>query len=473
MHPLTTGAVEESRPSLWRDVRAALRGTQQDYTEGSLNRAILLLAIPMVLEMAMESLFAVVDVFFVAGLGADAVAAVGLTESLLTLVYALAIGLSTGTTALVARRTGEKDGDGAAVAAVQSILAGAVMAVVIGGAGALLAPTLLRLMGAEPTVVAVGTGYTIWSLGSSITVFQLFLINAIFRGAGDAAAAMRVLWLANGIDIVLEPFLIYGWGGFPALGVTGAAVTTVIGRGAGVVYQLVLLRRGTAHIAIRREHLRFDWPVMRNLLGVSLPGMLQYFIAVASWIGLVRIIALFGSQALAGYTIAIRIVIFSILPSWGLSNAAATLVGQNLGANKPDRAELSAWRTGFYNMVFLGVLGMVFIVFPEPLVRIFTADAAVVHTAKQCLRLVSYGYLLYAYGMVIVQALNGAGDTWTPTIINLFCYWLWEIPLGYALAIWAGMGTDGVFLSITIAECTMAAVAIAVFRRGRWKQTVV
>jgi putative MATE family efflux protein len=284
---------------------------------------------------------------------------------------------------------------------------------------------------------------------------------------------MRVLWLANGIDIVLEPFLIYGWGGFPALGVTGAAVTTVIGRGAGVVYQLVLLRRGTAHIAIRREHLRFDWPVMRNLLGVSLPGMLQYFIAVASWIGLVRIIALFGSQALAGYTIAIRIVIFSILPSWGLSNAAATLVGQNLGANKPDRAELSAWCTGFYNMVFLGVLGMVFIVFPEPLVRIFTADAAVVHTAKQCLRLVSYGYLLYAYGMVIVQALNGAGDTWTPTIINLFCYWLWEIPLGYALAIWAGMGTDGVFLSITIAECTMAAVAIAVFRRGRWKQTVV
>jgi putative MATE family efflux protein len=454
---------------LWADVRAALRGTQQDYTEGNLNRAILLLAIPMVLEMAMESLFAVVDVFFVARLGADAVAAVGLTESLLTLVYAIAIGLGTGTTALVARRTGEKDANGAAVAAVQSILAGVVASVVIGVFGALLAPSLLRLMGATPSVVSVGWAYAAWSLGSSITVFQLFLINAIFRGAGDAAAAMRVLWLANGIDIVLEPFLIYGWGGFPALGVTGAAVTTVIGRGAGVVYQLILLRRGTGHIRIGWEHLRFEPKVMADLLRISLPGMLQYFIAVASWIGLVRIISVFGSQALAGYTIAIRIVVFSILPSWGLSNAAATLVGQNLGAKKPERAERSAWLTGVYNTVFLGLLGCVFVAFPEPLLRIFTWDAAVIETGKQCLRLIAYGYLLYGFGMVMVQALNGAGDTWTPTIINLFCYWLWEIPLGYLLAITAGMGPDGVFLAITIAECTMAVVAVLVFRRGKWK----
>jgi putative MATE family efflux protein len=469
MSSQSISASAESPAGWLADVRAALRGAQQDYTSGSLNRAIFLLAIPMVLEMAMESLFAVADVFFVAGLGADAVAAVGLTESLLTMVYAIAMGLSMGTTALVARRTGEKNAGGAALAATQSILAGAAMALVIGVAGAAFAPVLLRLMGASDAVAKIGSSYTAWALGSSVTVFQLFLINAIFRGAGDAAAAMRVLWLANGINIILDPCLIYGIGPLPELGVTGAAVATTIGRSTGVAYQLILLKRGSGHIRLSRRFLRLDRTVMSSLLRISLPGMLQFFIAVASWIGLVRIIALFGSSALAGYTIAIRIVIFSVLPAWGLANAAATLVGQNLGAGKPERAERSAWLTGFYNMIFLGILGLLFLLFARPLVSIFTAETAVVETGKRCLEVVSYGYLFYAYGMVMVQAINGAGDTWTPTLINFFCYWVWEIPLGYLLALPFGLGPDGVFLSITIAECTLAIVAVIVFRRGRWK----
>ena len=470
MSSQTFSAPTESPAGWLHDVRAALRGAQQDYTTGSLNRAIFLLAIPMMLEMAMESLFAVGDVYFVAGLGADAVATVGLTESLLTMVYAVAMGLSMGTTALVARRTGEKDGDAAALAATQAIVAGGVMALVTGAVGAVFASDFLRLMGASEAVIRTGASYTAWTLGSSITVFQLFLINAIFRGAGDAAAAMRVLWLANGLNLVLDPCLIYGIGPFPELGVTGAAVSTTIGRGVGVGYQLLLLKRGSGHIRLSRKSLRLDRAVMASLLRVSLPGMLQFFIAVASWIGLVRIIALFGSTALAGYTIAIRIVIFSILPAWGLSNAAATLVGQNLGAGQPARAERSAWLTGLYNMIFLGVLGLVFLLFAGRLVSLFTTDAAVVATGRRCLELVSYGYLLYAYGLVMVQAINGAGDTWTPTVINLFCYWLLEIPLGYALALPAGLGPNGVFLSITIAECVLAVIAMLVFRRGRWKQ---
>jgi putative MATE family efflux protein len=455
---------------LWADLREGILGTQQDFTEGSLGRAIILLAIPMVLEMSMESLFAVVDVFYVSQLGADAVATVGITESLLTLIYAVALGLCMATTAMVARRMGEKQPDEAAIAAVQAILVGFVVSLPIAVAGVLFAPTLFGLMGASDSIVETGTDYAIWMLGGNATIMLLFLNNAIFRGAGDAVIAMRALWLANLISIVLDPFFIFGWGPFPQMGVTGAAVGTNIGRGLGVCYQLCSLMKARGRLRVQQHHCVLNVAVMLRLLRVSLGGIFQFLIATASWLGLVRIIAMFGSAALAGYTIALRIIIFSILPSWGLSNAAATLVGQNLGAGKPERAERSVWLTGFSNMLFLGCIAVVFIVFPEPLIRLFTRDAAVVPVGVDCLRYVSYGYLFYAYGMVIVQAFNGAGDTDTPTIINLFCYWLFQIPLAYILAIRWGLGTRGVFLAITIAESLIAVVGILVFRQGRWKQ---
>ncbi len=452
----------------WAAVREAIRGSEQDYTEGSLGRAIMLLAIPMVLELGMESVFAVVDVFYVARLGAEAVAAVGLTEAILTVVYSVATGLSMAATAMVARRIGEKDPQAAAVAAVQAIWLGVAMAALT-GLTAFFAPRWLGLMGGSATLVAGGWGYTAVMLGTSVSIYLLFLINAIFRGAGDAAIAMRSLWLANLINIVLDPCFIFGLGPFPKWGVTGAAVATAIGRGTGVVYQLSVLARGRGRIRIRRDQLRLDPKVLLRLLRVSLTGMLQFLIGTASWLGLVRIVALFGSAALAGYTIAVRIIVFAILPSWGMSNAAATLVGQNLGAGKPERAERSAWATGFYNMLLLAAVGVVFVAFAEPLVRLFATEAAVVAAGVQCLRLVSYGYPFYAYGMVLAQAFNGAGDTVTPTVINFFCYWLFEIPLAWALAILWGLGPTGVFLAIAVSESLLAVVAVLVFRRGRWK----
>jgi putative MATE family efflux protein len=456
--------------ALWKDLREAVRGSEQEFTEGSLSRAIILLAIPMVLEMVMESVFAVVDVFFVAKLGADAVATVGLTESVITLVYAVAIGLSMGTTALVARRIGEKDRPGAVVAAVQAIAVGIIMSLPITAAGIIFAPKILALMGASQNIITTGAGYTTVMLAGNATIMLLFLINAIFRGAGDAAIAMRVLWIANAFNIVLDPCLILGLGPFPELGVTGAAVATNIGRGLGVLYQLHVLFRGRGRVQLNRAGLKFSPAVMLHLLRVSLGGVFQILIATASWVGLTRIMAIFGSAALAGYTIAIRIIVFSILPSWGLSNAAATLVGQNLGAKKPERAEKSVWLTGFSNMLFLIGVGLVFILFAEPLVAIFTNDPNVVPYAVACLRVVSYGYLFYAYGMVIVQAFNGAGDTYTPTLINLGCYWLVQIPLAYMLAMPLQIGANGVFVAITIAESLLAVVGILVFRRGKWKE---
>jgi putative MATE family efflux protein len=447
-----------------------LRGSEQEFTEGSLRRAIVLLAIPMVLEMVLESVFAVVDVFFVAKLGADAVAAVGLTESVITLVYAIAIGLSMGTTAMVARRIGEKDRHGATVAAVQAIAVGAVLSVPIAVLGVLFAPKILALMGASENVIQIGAGYTLVILGGNVTIMLIFLINAVFRGAGDAAIAMRVLWLGNAFNIVLDPCLIFGLGPFPQLGVTGAAVATVIGRGIGVLYQFYILFRGQGRIRIERPALKLDPRVMLNLLRVSLGGMFQILIATASWIGLTRIVSVFGSAALAGYTIALRIIVFAILPSWGLSNAAATLVGQNLGAQKPERAEKSVWLTGFGNMLFLAGVGIVFIFFAKPLVALFTNDPEVTPYAESCLRIVSYGYIFYAYGMVIVQAFNGAGDTYTPTLINLGCYWLFQIPLAYALSLPLQTGAPGVFIAITVAESLLAVVGILVFRRGKWKE---
>lgn len=468
--PLTPSPDAAEPRGLWRSVGDALRGVQQDYTQGSIGRAITLLAIPMILEMSMESLFAVVDIYFVSKLGADAAAAVGLTESLLTIIYALAIGLSMATTAMVARRVGEKDIPGARVAAVQAIALGLLLTVPIALAGYVWAPGLLRLMGAPESVVASGAGYTAIMFGGSATVFLLFLINAVFRGAGDPAVAMRSLWLGNAVNIVLDPCLIFGWGPFPAMGVEGAAVATVIGRGVGVLYQVWSLRRGDSRIVLGLNDLRIDREVIVNLVRVATPAMFQFLIATASWLGLVRIIAIFGSAALAGYTIAIRVVIFAILPSWGLSNAAATLVGQNLGAEKPERAERSVWQTGFYNMILLGLVGAVFLAFAEPIVRLFTSEPEVVRNAVACLRLVSCGFPFYAWGMVMVQAFNGAGDTWTPTWINLGCYWLFQIPLAWALAHPFGLETTGVFLAIAIAESTLAVVGMVAFRRGRWKE---
>ena len=456
-------------PTLWSSVREALRGSHQDFTTGNLNRAILLLAIPMVMEMVLESLFAVVDVFWVGRLGADAVATVGLTESLLSLVFAVGLGLSLSTTAMVARRIGEKDPAGAAVAGVQAIAIGLAVSAIIGIPCLFYAPDLLRLMGASPQIISVGSGYARIALAGSGAIMMLFLNNAIFRGAGDAAIAMRLLWVSNIINLVLDPCLIFGWGPFPKLGVAGAALATFTGRSIGVLYQFYRLLRGTERIRILRRQIHLNFSVLFRLLRVSLTGILQFAIAHTSWIGLIRIVSVFGSAALAGYTIAIRILIFIILPSWGLSNAAATLVGQNLGARQPERAETSVWRTGLYNMIFLGSIGLFFIIFAGPVISLFTSDPLVFPLAVSCLRILSYGNIGYAYGMVMLQAFNGAGDTVTPTIVNFFGFWLVEIPLAYLLAITLHMHSNGVFWSIVIAECAIAAAGIILFKRGRWK----
>ena len=456
--------------TFWGSIREALRGSHQDFTAGSLNRAIVLLAIPMVLEMVLESLFAVVDVFWVGHLGADAVATVGLTESLLSLIFAVGFGLGLSTTAMVARRIGEKDAPGAAVAGVQAIIIGIATSLAIGVPCWFYAPRLLQIMGASPQIIAIGSGYARIALGGCGAVLLLFLNNAIFRGAGDAAVAMRLLWVSNIINLALDPCLIFGWGPFPKLGVTGAALATFIGRSIGVAYQFYRLLRGTERIRILAAQLRMNLRVLLRLLRVSLTGILQFTIADVSWIGLVRIVSMFGSDALAGYTIAIRIVIFALLPSWGLSNAAATLVGQNLGAKQPERAEQSVWRTGLYNMLFLGGVGVFFVLFAQPIIRLFTNDPAVVPLAVSCLRILSYGNIGYAYGMVMLQAFNGAGDTVTPTIVNFFGFWLLEIPLAYALAVPLKMNTNGVYYAIVIAEGAIAAAGVLLFRRGHWKR---
>ena len=456
--------------TLWSSIREAIRGSHQDYTTGNLNRAILLLAIPMVLEMVLESLFAVVDVFFVGRLGADAVATVGLTESLLSLIFAVAIGLSMSITAMVARRIGEKDPEDASIAGVQAVILGLTVSLAVGIPSFIFAPRLLQLMGASPDIVATGSGYARIALGGSGAILMLFLNNAIFRGAGDAAIAMRLLWISNIINLVLDPCLIFGFGPFPRLGVTGAALATFTGRSIGVLYQFYRLGRGTERLPSLARHLRVNFKVLWRLIRVSITGILQFAIAHTSWIGLVRIVSTFGAAALAGYTIAIRIVVFVILPSWGLSNAAATLVGQNLGAGKPDRAETSVWRTGFYNMLFLGGVGVILIMFAEPAVRLFTHDPEVIPLAASCLRILSYGNIGYAYGMVMLQAFNGAGDTITPTWVNLFGFWFLEIPLAYCLAIPMNLRSKGVFFSIVIAEGSIALAGILLFRRGRWKQ---
>ncbi|HEY6307195.1 MAG TPA: MATE family efflux transporter [Candidatus Angelobacter sp.] len=464
----------QSRATTWVAlVKEAVFGSRQDFTAIAINRAIVLLAVPMVLEMAMESLFGIVDIFFVAHLGADATATVGITEGMLYIVMSIAVGLSMGTTAVVARRTGERNKDGAAGAAVQSIIMGIACAAVIFAAFFPFAPRLLALMGASPGILHVGSTYSRIMLSGSGIILMLFLINAIFRGAGDAAVAMRVLWVANIINIVLDPCLIMGLGPFPKLGVTGAAVSTTIGRSVGILYQIYLLRRGTGRMDVHRRHLRLDFGVMKTILRIAGNGVLQFMVATASWIALIRLVQSFGSAATAGYTVAIRIVIFSILPSWGLSSAAATLVGQNLGAKEPDRAEQCVWRAAFFNMVFLATVSLIYLAFAPHIVGIFSRDPVVIHYGANCLRIISSCYVIYAYGMVIVQAFNGAGDTRTPTLINLVSFWIVQLPLAYFLGRGLQLGPNGIFFAILISEVLLAMIAIYVFRLGRWKRKVV
>jgi putative MATE family efflux protein len=451
----------------------ALRGRTGDLTRDPLGQAIVLLAVPMVLEMLMESVFAVVDIFFVSRLGADAVAAVGLTESFLGLIYTVAAGLSIGVTAIVARRTGEGDAEGAAAATVQAIVLAGVLALLLGVAGIVGAPALLRIMGAGDEVVQIGTGYAAVSLGGSVVILLLFLLNAAFRGAGDAAVAMRVLWLANGINIVLDPLLIFGIGPFPELGVTGAAVATVIGRGTGVALQLYILLRADGRLRVAVRHLRIRLGIMARVLRLSGTGMLQAFINMASWIAAIRIISGFGSEAVAGYVIAIRIVLFVLLPAWGLGNAAATLVGQGLGAGNSKRAERAVWAAARMNLGFLGAIATVFLLFAPALVGIFGADAATHAHAVHGLRILSICLFPYAFGMVVTQSFNGAGAPWTPTLLNLLCFWIWQIPMAWLLAYHFGLGPSGVYIALTSAFSAISVLSTLIFRRGAWKRVVV
>ncbi len=469
--PLST--VDDRLPVIeagfWQTVWQAVAGSHHgEYTEGAIGRAILLLAVPMVLELALESVFAVVDMFFVARLGADAVATVGLTESMLTIVYAMAIGLGVGATATVARRIGERDHEGAALAAVQAIALGVFVALPVGVLGFWFARPLLALMGA-PEGVLVHSAYASVVFGCNGVILMLFLINAVFRGAGDAAIAMRVLWIANAFNIVLDPCFIFGLGPFPHLGVTGAAVATTTGRSVGVIVQLIVLWRGAGRVVLRRRHLRLDPKVLLNMVKLSGSAVFQTLVGTTSYMGFVRIVASFGSEAVAGSTIAVRIVMFVLLPSWGLSNAAATLVGQNLGAGRPDRAEASVWRACLYNTLFLGAISVLVIVNAEAVVAAFTNDPMVAPIAARGLRIVSGGFAFYACGYVLTQSFNGAGDTVTPTLINVGCLWLGEIPLAYVLARPLGFGTDGVFWAAAIAFSFMTVVSALIFRRGRWK----
>ena len=450
-----------------------LSNRERDYTRGPINTAVILLAIPMMLEMLMESVFVIVDMFWVAQLGADAIAAVGLTEAVITVVYAVSIGLSMATTAMIARRIGEKDEEGAKVAAAQALWLGLAASLLIALVGLFFADEVLSIMGASAETIEQGRHFTMVMLSGSITIMYLFLINAIFRGAGDASLAMRSLWPANGVNLILDPILIFGWGPIPALGVTGAAVATTIGRGVGVLYQLWHLFGWSGKIQLRWHQAGLKMAVAKRLLRLSLGGIGQFLIAVSSWIFLMRIVAPYGSAAIAGYTIAVRIIHFTFLPAWGLGNAAATLVGQNLGAGRPNRAERSIWRAAQFNFIALGITAVVLLMLAEPAIAFFNADAKIVAVGSEALRYFCYGYPLMAVGMVASQAINGAGDTDTPTFINLIAFWLVEIPLAWWLAEVQGMGPQGVFTSILVAEVLFAALSVWVIVRGRWKQVVV
>lgn len=451
----------------------AISGKETEFTTGSIRKAIFMLSIPMILEMLMESIFALVDIAYVSKVSVNAVATIGLTESVITLVYALAIGLSMAATAVVARRIGEKDIDGARVAAVQAISLGIVISIVIGILGVLFAKDILALMGAEPDLVAEGYGYTQFLIGGNITVVLLFLINAIFRGAGNASIAMWALVLSNGLNIILDPMFIFGFGPIPEMDVKGAAVATNIGRGTAVLFQLGILFFGWGKIKLMAKDLVLNFKVMLNLIKVSLGGIAQFLIGTSSWIFLMRIMSEFGSEVLAGYTIAIRVMMFTLMPSWGMSNAAATLVGQNLGAKQPDRAERSVWKTGKYNAYFMGTVSLVYLIFANTIISWFNTTPEVVKSGALCLQVLALGYVFYAYGMVMTQAFNGAGDTGTPTKINLIAFWVFQLPLAYISALVLGWGATGVFVAITAAEVLIAVLAMVWFKKGNWKKVQV
>ncbi|AXT52327.1 MATE family efflux transporter [Aquimarina sp. BL5] len=453
--------------------KIAISGKEQQFTSGSIRRAVFMLAIPMILEMIMESIFALVDIYWVSGLGENAIATVGLTESVITLIYAVAIGLSMGVTAIVARRVGEEDIEGASQAAVQAIFLGTVVAVIISVIGIVFPKEILALMGGEPDLISDGYGYTQVLLGGNITIMLLFLINAVFRGAGDASVAMKVLIFSNLLNIILDPLFIFGFGPIPGFGVQGAAIATTIGRGSAVLLQLVILFFGWSKIKVTLKDIVLRSKVMINLIKVSLGGIGQFIIGTSSWVFLMRIMAEFGSEVLAGYTIAIRVLMFTLMPSWGMSNAAATLVGQNLGAGKPERAEQSVWKTGKYNAYFMIVVSVFYLIFAEVIIRIFSVEPEVVKYGALSLRVIAAGYVFYAYGMVVIQSFNGAGDTKTPTIINFFCFWVFQLPFAYLAAIVLDWGAMGVFLAITFAEILIAVVGIIWFKKGNWKSVKV
>ncbi len=453
------------REILWE----AIQGKEKQFTSGSIRKAIVLLSIPMVLEMAMESLFAVVDVFFVAKIGVEAVTTVGLTESVVTIVYSLAWGIAMAATAMVSRRIGEEKPEEAAKAAVQAIWLALALGVLLGVAGFLFAEDVLRLMGADDNVLKTGINYTRIAFASNIIILMLFLLNGIFRGAGDAAIAMYSLWIANAVNIVLDPLLIFGIGPFPEMGVTGAATATAIGRSVGIAFQLFILFNGRSIVPIAWRHLKVHWGIIKRLANVSATGAGQFIIASASWIFLMRIISLSGSEAVAGYTIAIRIIVFTILPSWGLANAAATLVGQNLGAGHPERAEASVWKAAWYNTAFLLTVSVLFFSFAPWLIRLFNQDPEVVKAGVLSLRIICTGYIFFGFGMVVTQAFNGAGDTRTPTLLNLLCFWAIEIPAGYLLGVTLGLGLAGVCWAVAGSETLLAVLSILLFKRGKWK----
>ncbi|MCP4299687.1 MAG: MATE family efflux transporter [Gammaproteobacteria bacterium] len=447
----------------------SLHDNEEDFTTGPIGRALGLLAIPMMLEMAMESVFAVVDIAFVSRLGTDAVAAVGITEALITVLYGIAIGLGIGLTAMVARRIGEKNAEAAAMVTGQSVWIGAFLSIVIGVIGVAYARDLLEIMGASDGVIEQGYGFTAMLLGGSFSIIYLFLLNAAFRGAGDATVALRSLWIANGINIVLDPCFIFGLGPFPEMGVTGAAVATTIGRSIGVVYQLWYLFGGRGRIAFQLRHLRLVPDLTARLIRISVGGIGQFLIATASWIGVMRIVAIYGSAAIAAYTIALRMMEFTFLPAWGLGNAAATLVGQNLGAKQPDRAEQSAWQAAKHNAIFMAIAGALLLVFAQGITGLFSDEPDVLRWGTSCLRILGIGFPMYAVGMVMIQAMNGAGDTGTPAILNVICFWLVQIPLAFVLATNTTLEPNGAFIAIVVSESLLTVLSVIVFRRGNWK----
>ena len=453
--------------------KIAITGKEQEFTSGSIRKAVFMLSIPMILEMLMESIFAIVDIMYVSQVSVNAVATIGLTESVITLVYAVAIGLSMAATAIVARRVGEKDFRGASNAAVQVIFLGVFVAAIISVIGIIYPKEILGLMGGEPDLIAEGYGYTKVLLGGNVTIMLLFLINAVFRGAGDASVAMWTLVLSNGLNIILDPMFIFGFGPIPAFGVEGAAIATTIGRGTAVLFQLGILFFGYSKIKIAVKDLVLQIGVMLNLIKVSLGGIGQFLIGTSSWVFLMRIMSEFGSEVLAGYTIAIRVMMFTLMPAWGMSNAAATLVGQNLGAQKPERAEKSVWKTGKYSAVFMGLVSIIYLVFAPHIIVLFNDTPDVVKYGSLCLRVIAAGYLFYGYGMVVINAFNGAGDTKTPTYINFVCFWLLQLPFAYFMAITLDFGPAGVFWAITLAEVLIAIIAIILFKKGNWKRVEV